>query len=97
MAGILLANEFISTEVYSKMLINSYTPSEKAAVVISAVMDKIKIDPLRFSELLKILSEHFNAKEVVKHLRFTYHNLLSESTLSTIYIYTVIAESLVVS
>ena len=63
-AGILLAKGFISSEIMSKMLVISYTPIEKATILIEAVRNKVELAPSKFTELLQILSEVACAKEV---------------------------------
>ena len=77
MAGILLSKGFVAEETMSKMLIVSYTPTDKAAILLEAVRNYIKLTPSKFPELLEILSEVTCANEVVESLRFTY---LSELT-----------------
>jgi hypothetical protein len=42
-AGTLLSKGFISGEIMSKVLIISYTPAEKAAILIEAVRNKIEL------------------------------------------------------
>jgi hypothetical protein len=64
-AGSLLSKGFISGEIMSKVLIISYTPTEKAAILIEAVRNKIELAPSKFTELLGVLSEVACAKEVV--------------------------------
>jgi hypothetical protein len=76
-AGILLGKGFISGEVMEKMLLVSYTPTEKAAILIEAVRNKIELAPSKFTELLDILSEQVCAKEVVERLRSTYQSELT--------------------
>jgi hypothetical protein len=76
-AGILLSKGFISGEIMSKMLVVSYTPTEKAAILIEAVRNKIELVPSKFTELLGILSEVVCAKEVVGRLRCTYQSELT--------------------
>ena len=76
MAGILLGKGFISSEIMSKMLIVSYTPTEKATILVEAVGNKIKLAPSKFSEFLEILSEVTCAQEVVESLRSTYQSKL---------------------
>jgi hypothetical protein len=71
-AGILLSKELICREVYSKMLIDSYTPAKKAAILVEAVVNTIEIAPVKFQVFLEILSEQVCAKEVVERLRSTY-------------------------
>ena len=75
-AGILLGKELISREVYSKMLLQSYTPAEKAAILVEAVTNTIEMAPVKFSDFLKILSEQVCAKEVVGSLQSTYQSEL---------------------
>jgi hypothetical protein len=76
-SGILLGKGFISGEIMSKMLVVSYTPTEKAAILIEAVRNKIELAPSKFTELLEILSEVECAKEVVESLRSTYQSELT--------------------
>ena len=71
-AGRLLSKELICREVYSKMLIGSYTPAEKAAILVEAVGNTIEIAPVKFQYFLEILSEVVCAIEVVGRLRSTY-------------------------
>ena len=75
-AGILLCKGFVSEETMSRMLIVSYTPNEKATILIEAVRNKIALAPERFPELLEILSEQSYAKEVVKSLHGTHQSEL---------------------
>jgi hypothetical protein len=73
----LLSKGFISEETMSKMLVVSYTPTEKAAILIEAVRNKIELAPSKFTELIEILSEVACAKEVVESLRSTYQSELT--------------------
>ena len=73
-AGRLLSKELICREVYSKMLIGSYTPSEKAAILVEAVRNTVEIAPVNFQGFLEILSEVVCAREVVERLRSTYQS-----------------------
>ena len=75
-AGRLLSKELICREVYSKMLIGSYTPAEKAAILVEAVENTVEIAPVKFQVFLEILSnsEQVCAKEVVERLRSTYQS-----------------------
>ena len=80
-AGILLSNELICEEEHSKMLVHCYTPAEKAAILVRAVRNTIKIAPVKFQCFLEILSEQrVCAKEVVERLRSTYQSELSSLT-----------------
>ena len=76
-AGILLSKGFISGEIMSKMLIVSYTPVEKATILIEAVRNRIDVSPAKFTELLEILSEQICAREVAEGLRSTYQSELT--------------------
>ena len=76
-AGILLSKGFISGEIMSKMLIVSYTPTEKATILVEAVRNKIELAPSNFNELLHILSEVTYAKDLLESLRSTYQSELS--------------------
>ena len=71
-AGILLGKGFISGEIMSKMLVVSYTPNEKATILIEAVRNKVELVPSKFPELLEIFAEQTCGKEVVESLRSTY-------------------------
>ena len=73
-AGILLSKELICREVYSKMLIDSYTPAKKAAILVEAVGNSIEIAPVKFQCFLEILSGQVCAKEVVERLHSTYQS-----------------------
>jgi hypothetical protein len=76
-ARMLLGKGFISEETMSKMLVGSYTATEKATILIDSVRDKIELVPSKFTELLEILSEVTCAKEVVESLRSTYQSELT--------------------
>ena len=76
-AGMLLSKGFISNEVMSKMLVVSYTPTEKATILVEAVRNNIELTPSKFTELLESLSEMACAKEVVERLRSTYQSELT--------------------
>ena len=76
-AGILLSKELICREIHSKMLIDSYTPAKKAAILVEAVTNTIEIAPLKFTELLVALSEHVCTNEVVEKLRSTHQSELN--------------------
>ena len=75
-AGILLGKGFISEETMSKMLVASCTQTEKTAILMDSVRDKIELAPSKFTELLEILSEVVCAKEIVESLRSTYQSEL---------------------
>ena len=74
LAGVLLSKEFISWETMSKMLIVSYTPVEKATILIEAVRNKVELAPSKFTEFLEILSEERCTADVVGRLRSTYQS-----------------------
>jgi hypothetical protein len=76
-AGILLSKGFISGEIMSKMLIVNYTSTEKAAILVEAVRNKITIMPTKFTEFLGILSERTSTQEIVESLYSTYQSELS--------------------
>ena len=71
-AGLLLAQGFISDEVSAKMLLPSSTPNEKATTLIAAVRERIKITPQRYPELVKLFSEHSSTKCIVNLLQSAY-------------------------
>ena len=74
-AEILLSKELICEEVHSEMLIDSYTPAKKAAILVRAMRNTVEIAPDKFQCFLEILSEQqVCAKEVVERLRSTYRS-----------------------
>ena len=87
MAGILLSKELISIEAYSKMLLLSLTPAEKAAVMIESTRKIVEKAPEKFTEFVEALSGQACAKEVVEKLRSTYQSelkMLYYNMLSTV-------------
>ena len=83
MAEVLLAKEFITEEIHSKMLLSSSTPQMKASILVSAIRNKINIAPHRFRELMKIFSEETSTKDIFKILQSAYQGkkkLLYKST-----------------
>ena len=76
-AGILLSKDLISRDIWSKMLLHSYTPSEKAAILVEAVGNTIEIAPIKFQCFLDILSDQICSKEVGEKLRSTYQSELT--------------------
>ena len=75
-AGILLGKELISSEVHSKMLLHSYTQTEKAAILVESVRKVVELGPEKFTEFLEALSGLVCAKEVVQDLHTTYQSEL---------------------
>ena len=73
-AEILLSKELICEEIHSEMLIDYYTTRKKAAILVKAVRNTIKIAPDKFQVFLETLSEVSCAKEVVERLRSTYQS-----------------------
>ena len=67
-SGILLANEFISEEVHSKMLLPTATPEEKATDLVNALRRKIKLAPDQFQKLIRIFSEQACTRDIVPYL-----------------------------
>ena len=76
-AGILLGKELISSEVYSKVLVPTYSATEKAAIMVESARKVVEITPSKFTEFLGILSELTCAKEVVESLSATYQSELA--------------------
>ena len=68
----LLSRRLISEEAQERILLTSYTPTEKAAILVVAVKNTIKRDPEKFDDLLNVLSEHNDTISVEKVLRSTY-------------------------
>ena len=79
-AGILLGKELISSEVYSKVLVPTFTSTEKAAIMIESTRKIVEITPEKFTEFVEALSGQVCAKEVMESLCTTYQ---SELTLLT--------------
>lgn len=55
--AVLFANNFISEDINDKTLLLSYTPPEKATLLVNAVTKRIKTAPEYFQKLMNILSE----------------------------------------
>ena len=73
---VLSSRDLISTATLSRMLITSYTPAEKAMIVVEAVRNTIEIAPMKFGDFLQILSEQTMTKSVVDGLRSTHQSKL---------------------
>ena len=67
-SGALLANDFIPDAVSSKMLLQAFTPQEKATILLNAITNKIKLAPQRFDDLMKCFSEQQCTKDIVGSL-----------------------------
>ena len=67
-SGVLFSREFIPEEIHNKMLGTNFTSQEKATIVVNTVIDKIKIAPKRFDELMKIFSEQMCTKDIISSL-----------------------------
>ena len=61
------------------MLVTSYTPAEKAMIVVEAVRNSIEIAPIKFEDFLQILSEQTMTKSVVDVLRSAHQSKLQLS------------------
>ena len=72
----LLSRKLISEDNQERILLTSYTPTEKAAILVKAVKNTIRRDPEKFKDLLNVLSEHSDTISVEKNLRSTYQGLL---------------------
>ena len=75
-ANTLLSEGLISSEVYSKVLVSTYSATEKAAIMIESARKVVEITPSKFTEFLDILSKVTCAKEVVESLRSIYQDEL---------------------
>ena len=73
-AGLLREYDFISDEISGKILRPSSTPQEKATILIGAVKEKIKTDPKRFPELIKVFSEQALTKDIAEMLKSAYQD-----------------------
>ena len=67
-AGHLLAQGYISDEVFAKTLLSS-TPNEKATLLVTAVREKIKIAPQLLPKLVKLFSESNSTKCITNFLQ----------------------------
>ena len=76
-AGMLLGKELISSEVYSKVLVPTLSPIEKAAIMVESARKVVETAPEKLTVFLEILSEQICAKEVVESLRSTYQSELT--------------------
>ena len=73
-AGVLRENDFISDEVFGKILRPSSTPQEKATILVSAIREKVKIAPRRFPELVRVFSEQVSTKDIAEMLQYAYQD-----------------------
>ena len=70
-AGILLSKELISGDVWSKILLPTFTPAEKAAILVEAVRNTVELAPVKFQCFLEVLS---GQGVVMERLRSTYQS-----------------------
>lgn len=77
----LLSRNFIPEEVEAKMHLNS-TPRQKAATLVDAVLNKIRLCPQKFQELLKILSEFSWTKDIIDVLLVYSSETVTEQSLT---------------
>ena len=75
-AGILLSKDLISLEVYSKILLQTYTPTEKAAFMLESTRKVVEIAPEKFPEFVEVLSGQTCA-EIAQRLQSTYQSELT--------------------
>ena len=73
-AGILLEYGFISDEVSSKILRPSSTPQDKATILVNAIRKKIKTDPKKFPELIRVFSEEVSTKDIAAIFQSAYQH-----------------------
>ena len=73
-AGVLRECEFISDEVSGKILRPSSTPQEKAAILVTAVLEKMKNDPKQFPDLIRVFSEQVSTKDIAERLQSAYQH-----------------------
>ena len=71
-AGILMENGFIPPEIHAEMLLLSSPPHVKTTNLVNAIMEKIKIAPKRFHELIKIFSEQKWTTDIAEILQSAY-------------------------
>ena len=85
-AGILMENGFIPPEIHAEILLLSSTPHVKATNLVYAIMEKIKIAPKRFHELIKIFSEQKWTTDIAEILQSAYQGNLSYYTVMGVWI-----------
>ena len=73
-AGVLREYNFISDEVSGKILCPSFTPQEKATILVDAVRKKIKTAPKRFPELIRVFLMEASTKNIAEMLQSDYQN-----------------------
>ena len=74
-AGVLREYDFISDEVFDKILHPSTsTPQEKATILVNAAREKIKTDPKQFPGLIRVLSEQVSTKDIAEILQSVYQD-----------------------
>ena len=65
---VLVARELIPVEMSEKMINPTIISKEKAILLVNALIDKIKVAPLRFQEMIDIFSQHNCTKEIVEQV-----------------------------
>ena len=74
--GLLLDKNFVKREVQDKMMVDK-TREGRAAILVEAVTNEVKISPDKLEIFLQILSEQTWTKEVGERLRSTYQSKLT--------------------
>lgn len=75
-AGTLYQMGVISDEINDKMLLPTSTSQEKAAILVSAVRDAVKVNPSRFLDFVDILTRESWTKDIVAELKSTHQTNL---------------------
>jgi hypothetical protein len=70
----LLSRKLISEDIQDRVLLSSYTPTEKAAILVKAVKNTIRRNPEKFEDVLDVLSKHNDTISVEKDLHSTYQS-----------------------
>ena len=74
-AGVLREYDFISDEIFDKILHPSTsTPQDKATILVNAVREKIKTTPKCLPELIRVFSEQVSTKDIAEMLRSAYQD-----------------------
>ena len=73
-------HELISDEISGKILRPS-TSQQKATILVSAIREKIKTDPRKFPELIRVFSEQLSTKNIAEMLQSAYQDKSKFSTL----------------
>ena len=72
-SGVLFSKSFLSNEIREKMLLHITTPTEKANILMDAVIRMIQGTPEMMELFLSLLDNDLSLKDIAKNLRSAYH------------------------